>query len=155
MFAFHDPDGLIINYDRGGDKFFKYKPYDLKKNSHLYQKYGIIDHYERFRQEHLSEERRIWYVAVTRARQLLYLSTPELIDGDLKQGSAADFFQEIHDAFANAGTICQFRSFKEESDEDQAELPLWKGRDKAAFRSLEEAEEYGEQLIALARYWLM
>jgi len=153
MFAFHDQDGLIINYDRSGDKFFKYRPYDLKKNSHLYQKYGIIDHYERFRQDHLSEERRIWYVAVTRARQLLYLSTPEFTTGEVKQGSGADFFQEIHDAFANAGAICQFRSFKEETDENQAELPFWKGRDKAAFTSLEEAEEYGKQLIDLAKSW--
>jgi superfamily I DNA/RNA helicase len=147
MFAFHDTDGLIINTDRDGDKFFKYRPYDLKKNSHLYQKHGIIDHYEQFRNDHLAEERRIWYVAMTRARQLLHLTrvAAESVRGNKKD----DFFEEIRAGFAEMNKICQFRSFRDVDENDEAELPLWKGKDESAFKSVEEAEEFEERLMEL------
>ena len=148
MFAFSEDDGLIINTNRNGDKFFKFRPYDLKKNSHLYQEYGIANHYERFRQDHLSEERRIWYVAMTRAKHLLYLSCPRTMPGSVARGSIPDFFQEICDEFGEADKICRFQSFKDRLA-DEAELPLWKSSDKPAFGNIEEAEEYGKRLIEL------
>jgi len=149
MFAFHEKDGLIINTNRDGDKFFKFRPYDLKKNSHLYQEHGIINHYEQFRSEHLSEERRIWYVAMTRARHLLYLSCPKFVDEGARGKSKADFFQEIRDGFAEMKKICRYRSFKDKNENEEAELPLWKGRDESAFKSVEEAEEFEKRLMDL------
>jgi superfamily I DNA/RNA helicase len=153
MLALHEEDGLIINTDWNGDKFFKYRPYDLKKNSHLYQEYGIINHYEQFKDEHLSEERRIWYVAMTRARQFLYLSYPKSIESNTRRGSGADFFLEILREFADKGTVCEFRSIKESEDYAEAELPLWKSREETAFKNIEEAEEYGRQLMKLIDSW--
>jgi len=149
MFAFHDEDGLIINADRDGDKFFKYKPYDLKKNSHLYQKHDIINHYEQFRSDHLGEERRIWYVAMTRARHLLYLSCPRVMVENARGEKKGDFFEEIREGFADMEKICRFRSFKDEDENDEAELPLWKGKDEPAFKSVEEAEEFEKRLMEL------
>jgi len=149
MFALHGEDGLIINFKRDNTRFFKIEPYNLKKNSHLYQKHGIVNHYEKFKQDHLSEERRIWYVAITRARRLLYLSCPKAMSKNTRRGRRADFFQEIRDGFAEAGRICQLRSFKEEDWDSEAELPLWKSRDESAFKSMEEAEEYGKRLMDL------
>ena len=153
MFAFHKEDGLVINTDWSGDKFFKYKPHDLKKNSHLYHEHGIINHYEQFREDHLGEERRIWYVAMTRARQFLYLSCPKPLTGDAKRSSGADFILEILDEFADKGTICQFRSATELEDYTEAELPLWKNREETAFKSVEEAEEYGKRLMEIIASW--
>ncbi|MFC1713766.1 ATP-dependent helicase [Candidatus Poribacteria bacterium] len=153
MFALHKEDGLIINTDWDGDKFFKYKPHDLKKNSHLYQEHGIINHYEEFRKEHLGEERRIWYVAMTRARQYLYLSCPKPLTGDAKRGSGADFIMEILEEFADKGTICEFRSAMEAEDHAEAELPLWKSREESIFKNIEEAEEYEKQLMELITMW--
>lgn len=152
-FALHEEDGLIINTDLNDDKFFKFKPYDLKKNSHLYEKHGIINHYEQFKGEHLNEERRIWYVAITRARQYLYLSCPKSVGKDAKRGSGADFFLEILDEFADKGTICQFRSAAESGDYVEAELPLWKSGKESAFKSVKEAEEYGKRLMELIASW--
>ena len=153
MFALHEEDGLIINTHRNDDKFFKFSPYDLKKNSHLYEEYGIINHYERFRDEHLGEERRIWYVAMTRARQLLYLSCPKPVSKDTRRGSGADFFMEIYEGFADKGTICEFRSLMTEEEYAEAELPLWKSGDEQIFKSMEEAEEYGKRLMEIIASW--
>jgi DNA helicase-2/ATP-dependent DNA helicase PcrA len=151
MFAFHKDDGLIINADRDGDKFLKFKPYDLKKNSHLYHKHGIVNHYEQFRREHLGEERRIWYVGMTRARYFLYLSCPKVIAQEVvtRDRDKVYFFQIIRDGFADLGKIWQFRSFTEEDDNSEIELPLWKGRDEPAFKNVEEAQEYGKRLMDL------
>ena len=153
MLALHEEDGLIINTDWNGDKFFKYQPYDLKKNSHLYHEYGIINHYEQFKDEHLSEERRIWYVAMTRARQLLYLSCPKPIAEDSRRGSSADFFLEVYEEFANKSTICEFRNPMTAEEYTEAELPLWRSREEPIFRSIEEAEKYGERLMELIASW--
>jgi superfamily I DNA/RNA helicase len=153
MFIFHKEDGLIINDDRDGNKFFKFKPYDLKRNSHLYEKHGIINHYEQFGKEHLSEERRIWYVAITRAEHLLYLSCPKFMTETMRRGNRVDFFREIHDEFADKSSICQIRSYKDEPADSESELPLWKDRDEPAFGSMEEAEEYGKRLMELAASW--
>lgn len=150
-FAFSEEDGLIINDDLDGKKFLKYEPYDLKKNSYLYQKYGITNYYERFKGEHLSEERRIFYVATTRARHLLYLSCPGARKSDTERGRGTDFFQEIQDDLADTANICQFRRFDEEDADFQMELPLWENIDRPAFGSIEEAEEYGEYLRELIR----
>ena len=152
-FALHEEDGLIINTDLNDDKFFKFRPYDLKKNSHLYEKHEIINHYEQFKGEHLDEERRIWYVAITRARQYLYLSCPKSVGKDAKRGSGADFFLEILDEFADKGTICQFRSAAESGDYAEAELPLWKSGEESTFKSIEEAEKYGKKLMELLASW--
>ena len=153
MFALHEEDGLIINTHRDGVKFFKFSPYDLKKNSPLYEEYGIINHYERFRDQHLGEERRIWYVAITRARQLLYLSCPKPVSKDSRRGSGADFFLEIYEEFADKGTICEFRSLMSEEEYVEAELPLWKSGDEMIFKSMEEAEEYGKRLMEIIASW--
>ena len=150
MFAMHEEDGLIINKRDGSDKFLKISPYDLKKNSYLYEKYGIIDHYEQFKKQHLGEERRIWYVAITRAKQLLYLSCPKPIDDDGKKGSSADFFVEILDEFADEGRICEFRNAEELAESAEAELPLWRHRTASEFRTIEEAEAYGKRLMEMA-----
>ena len=154
MFALDRKDGLIINAEWNGDKFLKFRPYDLKKNSHLYQKHGIANYYEQFRNDHLSEERRIWYVAMTRARHLLYLSCPKVIAKDSVQADKdrVYFFQIIRDGLAQLGKTCQFRSFMEDED-GEAELPLWKTRDEPAFRSIEEAEEFGKRLADLLASW--
>jgi superfamily I DNA/RNA helicase len=156
MFILHKEDGLIIKIpespERGSDRAFKLSPYDLKKNSHLYEKHDIIDYYQRFKSNHLKEERRIWYVAVTRAKHRLYLSCPKDMDGNRHSGRI-DFFQEILDGFANAGSTCEIRSFRDSDREDEAELPLWKSRDKPIFANLGEAEEYGKRLIDLVTSW--
>jgi DNA helicase-2/ATP-dependent DNA helicase PcrA len=153
MFALHKEDGLVINTEINGEKPLKFRPYDLKKNSYLYQKYEITNHYEQFGRNHLSEERRIWYVAITRARRLLYLSCPKAITENAGRGSRTDFFQEVYSGFADAGEVCQFRSFMEEEADNEAELPLWKTRDEPAFRSAEEAEEFGRRLMDLIEGW--
>ena len=166
MFALHEEDGLIINTDMDGTKFLKFQPYDLKKNSHLYQRHGITNHYEKFREDHLSEERRIWYVAMTRAQHLLYLSCPKAVLGSpsarkkkdteaegARRRSGADFFQEIHDGFVDSGKICRFLSFMDVGEDSEAELPLWKNRDRSAFKGMEEAEELGRRLVDLVASW--
>jgi superfamily I DNA/RNA helicase len=147
-FAMHKEDGLIINEDRDGDKFFKFQPYDLKKNSHFYDKYGIINHYEQFKQNHLQEERRIWYVAMTRAKHILYLSCPRPFVKSKSGKNEGDFFQEIRQGFSDRSDICQFRDLMKKTDR-VAELPLWKDGEKSVFNNIDEAEEYGKRLMEL------
>lgn len=149
MFALHEEDGLIINTKHEGDRFLKLSPYDLKKNSHLYEKYGILNHYEKFGADHLKEERRIWYVAVTRAKHFLYLSYPKPIAEDTSKKRGADFFVEILEKFADEGRICEFRNSEDAAEYAEAELPLWRHKDETAFKTIEEAEEYGRQLMEL------
>ena len=151
MLSFNKDDGLIINAERDGGRFLKFKPFDLKKNAHLYQKYGITDYYERFRQVHLSEERRLWYVALTRAKHFLYLSCPKPLAEQTGQG-APDFFQEIRDGFADAAGICQFRNIEDDRD-NEAVLPFWESEDQPALRNIQEADDYGKRLMELVSSW--
>ena len=148
---FSKDDGLIINAERDGGRFLKFRPFDLKKNAHLYQKYEITDYSERFRQDHLSEERRLWYVALTRAKHLLYLSCPRAMPEQTGQGPP-DFFQEIRDGFADAAEICQFLNV-EDDRESEAELPLCESEDEPAFRNILEADDYGKRLMELVSSW--
>ncbi|MBD3184182.1 AAA family ATPase [Candidatus Poribacteria bacterium] len=148
MFDFHEEDGLIINLDNNGDKFYKFRPYDLKKNSHLYGEYGIVDHYRKFKEEHLREERRIWYVAITRARHNLYISCPKSRMAGGKKPD--DFFQEIYHQF-DGENIIRLTSEDINDEMEETELPLWKDREKSAFKDIKEAVEYGDKLFGILR----
>lgn len=147
MFALHEDDGLVINTKWNDKKFLKFQPYNLKKHSHLNQEHGVINHEERFKSDHIAEERRIWYVAMTRARQLLYLCCPKSMTENIRRRSGKDFFLEILDEFANKGRICQFRDSAEMEEYMEAELPLWINKEESVFRSIAEAEEYGKRLV--------
>lgn len=82
---FDPEDGLLVNIDVDGVKPFKLAPYTGSGGassaiSEIYAEVGIRNHFEIERRRRLEEERRIWYVALTRARERLYITSPSLPD---------------------------------------------------------------------------
>jgi hypothetical protein len=48
--------------------------------------------------------------------------------------------------FADKGGICKFRSFSQEDENTEVELPFWLEREKSAFENMEEVEKFVEGL---------
>lgn len=70
--------GLVSKEDQQGRTTAKYDPYNYNKDNYreLYNRFGIASFKDRQREEQRQEERRLFYVALTRAQEGLYLSCP-------------------------------------------------------------------------------
>ncbi len=102
---FDEGDGLLINAKVGGRKPFKLEPYVDSKGRFLsiYDEIGVKNHSEIEREKQLREERRIWYVALTRARERLYITTPS-ISSFMRRRT---FVEEILEEFESKGEVCE------------------------------------------------
>ena len=102
---FDEEDGLLINFKRDNWKPFKLDPYvdSGKRFLELYNEIGIKKHWEIEKDKQLREERRIWYVALTRARKSLYITTPSL----RSSGGGKTFAEEILEEFEDRSEICE------------------------------------------------
>jgi DNA helicase-2/ATP-dependent DNA helicase PcrA len=102
---FDEEDGLLISADVGGEKPFKLDPYtdSRGKLARVYEQIGIKNHSKDEKAKQLREERRVWYVALTRAKERLYITTPSL-KSYLKN---PPFVKEILEEFEGRGEICE------------------------------------------------
>jgi len=100
---FDEEDGLLINTKVDGQRPFKLDPYvdSRERLLSVYDEIGIKNHWRIEREKQLREERRIWYVALTRAKEKLYITTPSL---NLKERT---FIKEILEGFEGRGEICE------------------------------------------------
>jgi DNA helicase-2/ATP-dependent DNA helicase PcrA len=96
---FSRTDGLVMKHDQFGNTCFKFHPhnYERDKYRHLYQQYGLVSYKLRQRAEQQQEERRLFYVALTRAQKQLYLSCPAPFP---TKPRGEHYFQELWTGFA-------------------------------------------------------
>lgn len=74
-FSFSPETGLVVRKsDPVGDNAQKYAPFHFSDHRDLYEKAGVGSPELQAREAVIEEERRLWYVALTRAREMLFLS---------------------------------------------------------------------------------
>lgn len=91
---FHKDLGLIVKKDQRGGDMAKFAPHNYDKENYkgIYQRFGITSYKERQREEQEQEEGRLFYVALTRAQEGLYLSCPKPFPS---RSWGLHFFREI------------------------------------------------------------
>ena len=102
-------DGLLLNVELNGGKPFKLAPFTgtgkaASAISEIYAEVGIKNHFEEEKRRQLEEERRIWYVALTRARERLYITSPSLPD-EMSENNPP-FILELLREFEGRPEIC-------------------------------------------------
>jgi len=96
--AYDEELGLVSKEDRLGRTTAKFSPYNYGKDNYreLYARFGIVSFQDRQREEQRQEERRLFYVALTRARESLYLSCPKPFP---ERPRGPHFFRELWEDF--------------------------------------------------------
>lgn len=109
--------GLIIKKDRLGRDMAKFAPHNYDKENYrdIYNHFGIISYKDRQREEQLQEERRLFYVALTRAQEGLYLTCPKPFP---KRSRGPHFFREIWEGYEPAEKIVGQKVQGPAGDED-------------------------------------
>lgn len=90
--------GLVSKEDQLGRTTAKFAPYNYNKDNYreLYDRFGIVSFKDRLREEQQQEERRLFYVALTRARESLHLSCPKPFP---ERPRGPHFFRELWEGF--------------------------------------------------------
>lgn len=95
---FGEEGGLMVKRDQLDREMAKFAPRNYDKDNYrdVYNRFGIVSYRDQQWEEQQQEERRLFYVALTRAQEGLYLSCPRPFP---KRSRGPHFFQEIWEGY--------------------------------------------------------